>query len=167
MNWEAAAAIAEVTGAVAVVVSLIYLAVQIRQNTRVVRGSTLDAITAHQQSELRWSSEMPEVFEKAMDDPEALNFAESWKLSEWTTAAFIARQNEYVQYRQGLLEEEVWQASENIIRLLLGIEWFRKWWQDYGRNNMTATFVAKVESLAGLEPRRVKDELAAVLRRQI
>ena len=36
MNWEAVSTIAEVIGAVAVVVSLVYLAVQIRQNTRQV-----------------------------------------------------------------------------------------------------------------------------------
>lgn len=36
MNWEALGTAAEVVGAVAVVVSLVYLAVQIRQNTRQV-----------------------------------------------------------------------------------------------------------------------------------
>jgi len=34
MNWEALGAIGEIVGAVAVVVTLVYLAVQIRQNTR-------------------------------------------------------------------------------------------------------------------------------------
>lgn len=34
MNWPVAEAVAQVVGAVAVVVSLIYLAAQIRQNTR-------------------------------------------------------------------------------------------------------------------------------------
>jgi hypothetical protein len=36
MNWQAIGTIAEVVGAAAVVVSLVYLAVQIRQNTRQV-----------------------------------------------------------------------------------------------------------------------------------
>jgi hypothetical protein len=36
MNWEAIGTVAEVVGAVAVVVSLVYLAAQIRQNTRQV-----------------------------------------------------------------------------------------------------------------------------------
>jgi hypothetical protein len=34
MNWDAISTIAEVVGAAAVVVSLIYLAVQIQQNTK-------------------------------------------------------------------------------------------------------------------------------------
>ena len=40
MNWEALGAIGEIVGAVAVVLTLGYLAVQIRQNTRSVRAST-------------------------------------------------------------------------------------------------------------------------------
>ncbi len=36
MNWDAIGAIAELFGAVGVIASLVYLAVQIRQNTRTV-----------------------------------------------------------------------------------------------------------------------------------
>jgi len=39
MNWELAASIAEVVGAVAVVVSLVYLAIQIRSNTRAAKAN--------------------------------------------------------------------------------------------------------------------------------
>ena len=38
MNWEAIGTLAEVVGAIAVVVSLLYVAIQIRQNTRQVEG---------------------------------------------------------------------------------------------------------------------------------
>jgi hypothetical protein len=38
MNWEALGAIGEIVGTVAVVVTLGYLAVQIRQNTRTMRA---------------------------------------------------------------------------------------------------------------------------------
>ena len=165
VNWDAVSAGSEVIGAIAVVISLVYLAVQIRQNTMAVRGSTLDAITAHMQEELRWSSEMPVVFRKAMEDPAALTYEESWQLSEWVTAAFTARQNEYHQYRQGMLDEEVWEAIENIIRLLMGIAWIREWWQEYGRKQLAQSFVRKVESLGELSDRDVTSELTSVFGR--
>ena len=44
MNWEAIGAIGEVIGALGVIVTLGYLAVQIRQNTASVKGSTLQAM---------------------------------------------------------------------------------------------------------------------------
>lgn len=40
MNWDAFGAIAEFGGAIAVVVSLLYLAAQVRHNTRAVQGAT-------------------------------------------------------------------------------------------------------------------------------
>lgn len=166
VNWDAVSAYSEVIGAIAVVVSLVYLALQIRQNTRAIRGSTLDAITAHMQEELRWSSEMPLVFKKALDDPDTLTFEESWQLSEWVTAAFTARQNEYHQYRQGLLDDDVWGASENIIRLLMGMAWVQNWWQDYGRKNLADSFVRQVESLVNVSERDVATELASVFGRK-
>ncbi len=42
MNWEAIAAIGQVAGAAAVMFTLIYLAVQIRQNTAAVATATYE-----------------------------------------------------------------------------------------------------------------------------
>ena len=43
MNWEAIAAIGELVGAAAVLITLIYLAVQIRQNTAAVATATYES----------------------------------------------------------------------------------------------------------------------------
>jgi hypothetical protein len=45
MNWEAVGAIAELFAAVGVIVSLLYLAAQIRQNTQSVQASTFQEFT--------------------------------------------------------------------------------------------------------------------------
>jgi len=44
MNWEALAAVGEILGAVAVFVTLLYLAIQVRQNTAAMTTSTYDSI---------------------------------------------------------------------------------------------------------------------------
>ena len=163
IDWQVAAAISEVVGAVAVVISLVYLAYQVRQNTRAIRGSTLDAITDHQQDELRWSAEISHIWKKALDAPDTLTFDESWQLGEWTNAAFTARQNEFHQYRHGLLDKEVWLASENIIRLLVAIEWVRNWWQEHARNDRSAEFAALVDRIIDENDRDVVSEIGAAL----
>lgn len=152
MNWDAISAISEIIGAVAVVVSLIYVAVQIRQNTKAIRGSTLDAITAHQQAELRWSGELATEFRKAIEAPETLSFEERWQLSEWMTAAMTARQNEFHQYQQGLLDDEVWSSIESIIKLVLGNAFARTWWHEAGRPNLSRSFVVTVERIVDMSP---------------
>ena len=44
MNWEAIGAIGEITGALAVVVTLVYLSFQLRHNTYATRASTAQAL---------------------------------------------------------------------------------------------------------------------------
>jgi hypothetical protein len=45
MNWEAVGAISQIVGAVLVGITLIYLAVQLRQNTSALKSSTFLAIS--------------------------------------------------------------------------------------------------------------------------
>ena len=47
MNWDAIGAVAEILGAIAVVVTLIYVAIQIRQGTKVARASAYLEYGAH------------------------------------------------------------------------------------------------------------------------
>lgn len=43
MNWEALGALGEIAGAMAVIVTLVYLSVQIRQNTKASRVAAVQA----------------------------------------------------------------------------------------------------------------------------
>lgn len=55
MNWEALGAVAEPIGALGVIATLAYLAVQIRQNTRAVRAQTYDSFVSQFRS---WNEPM-------------------------------------------------------------------------------------------------------------
>ena len=46
MNWEAVSAVSQLVGSLAVVVSVLYLAVQLRSSTRVARVAAMDAAAA-------------------------------------------------------------------------------------------------------------------------
>lgn len=45
MNWGAVGTIGEIVGAVAVVITLVCLAMQIRQNTKAVQAAAIDSAT--------------------------------------------------------------------------------------------------------------------------
>jgi pyridoxal biosynthesis lyase PdxS len=73
MNWEAISAVAEIIGVIAVVVSLGYVSVQIRQNTKVARAATRQAIaesTENLTSDLISNAEIAEIFVKHMNGEE-------------------------------------------------------------------------------------------------
>jgi len=147
MNWEAAGAIGEIVGAVAVVLSVLYLALQIRQNTRVVQGATIQGITETGQRENRWSSDMASVFIKAIESPGSMSSLETFQMGEWLTAAMIARQNEYLQYQRGLLDQEMWDASVGIVRSIMSVDFSRSWWRSWDKTVYSPGFVAVIEKI--------------------
>jgi hypothetical protein len=147
MNWDAVGAIGEVIGAIAVIATLLYLAIQIRQNTKAIRSTTLTAITEHKHFELRWSSDIATAWRKSLTDPSSLTPDESWQMAEWMTSSIVARQNEFFQHKHGLIDDDTWEASEKIISLALSGDWARNWWNEFGPNAFTEDFVAVVEDI--------------------
>lgn len=147
MNWDAIGAIGETLGALAVVISLLYLAAQIRQNSRVVKGTSAQSITQTIQSELRWSSDMGEIMVKVINDPDSLSPVEAFQLGEWTTAAMWARQNEYIQYQQKLIDEGVWHGCRGILHSTFSIPWMRVWWLSFDKTVFTDDFLMLVDEV--------------------
>ena len=82
MNWEAAGAIGEIAGALAVVVTLAYLAVQVRHNTALAQANAFEQSTETSNAAFQplLDSDMAELFLKgcsgylALDPPDRLRF---------------------------------------------------------------------------------------------
>lgn len=76
MNWEAVGAIGEVVGAVAVISTLIYLAVQVRQNNRNLAEATSASISqsfASINSRISSDEKFAELFIRGRNDIDSLN----------------------------------------------------------------------------------------------
>ena len=138
---------AELIGIAALVISLVIVVYELRQNTSALQGTATDAISGRQQFELYWSSEMAAVFVKAIKYPEKLTAIESWQLSEWHTSAIAARQSEFSQYRLGLIEESDWQTTEGVIQSMFSFKWSRDWWEAYRKFPWNDDFKQRVDDL--------------------
>ena len=72
MDWNALGAIGEIVGALAVFLTLIYLAIQIRQNTLAVQASAMDSANK-QVSQVRESifsdSEIANLYRRGNENP--------------------------------------------------------------------------------------------------
>jgi hypothetical protein len=147
VNWEAVGAIGEVIGALAVIATLLYLALQVRQNTKAIKGATLNAITDHHQFELRWSSDIATAWRKSLTEPESLTPDESWQIAEWMASSMLARQNEFFQHKQGLIDDDTWDASEKAIKMGLASNWSRNWWKEFSPHAFTEPFVNMVNNV--------------------
>ena len=76
MNWNIISTLAETVGAIAVVTSLVYLAVQVRQNTRATKSgasSYIDEALARILSAIRGDAEFADIWLRGCQDLESLD----------------------------------------------------------------------------------------------
>jgi hypothetical protein len=156
MTLEGWAAIAEIIGAIAVVITLIYLAVQIRHskesldaNTKAIRGQAISDITRNIHDQMHMLSQGHDVasaFQKFAAE-ESLDSQDSFLIDTILSAVFSARQNEFFQWRQGLLDDDVFQSLHHVIHTCLGPENGKHWWENEGKRMFTPAFVDFVENL--------------------
>jgi hypothetical protein len=144
----------EIVGGIAVVASLVYLALQIRQNTRAVRGSTL-----HMNTDL-WASlflhlsdpTVAQAYVAGMagrPDIKPLHYTQFFLVCK---AMFLALEDQLHQASQGTLDPEVYAAYERATcQQLLAFPGFRTWWQQT-RSTFTPRFAERIEVLIAATP---------------
>lgn len=149
MNWDAVGAIAEVAGAIAVIVTLGYLAVQIRDNTRAMRAQALSDVTGNLATEINLLAQGHDVLSVIMKTQadEDLTELERMILDAFLTQALMSRQNEFLQHQQGLLDDEVLISMQHTTLLLLSSSTARDWWEKEGKLMTADTFTAYVDGL--------------------
>ena len=134
MNWDALGAIAELLGAVAVFVTLVYLALQIRQNTKAVRASAMHASVTHV-AELRRDvysdAEMTDIYIRGNADPESLNPVEQTRYRTLVHNMMMSQVNTFAQVRYADLPESSWTSQAPIIQRVLGNAGGRWFWQGF------------------------------------
>lgn len=113
MNWDAIGAIGEIAGALGVIVTLIYLAIQLRQSTK---ASHVTAVQNSMENSARFSelisthSELGRTFYLGLSNPEELN-ADEMRRFVSTLNVFMRRESvAYYLYKAGTMPKELWTA---------------------------------------------------------
>ena len=80
MNWDALGAVAELLGAIAVIVSIIYLAAQVRQTRLQLQSQAEDNITsrAFEAYSPVYEGNNASIFRRGLESPESLNADEAF-----------------------------------------------------------------------------------------
>jgi hypothetical protein len=150
-------------GGIGVVVTLVYLAFQVRQNsallaqnTNAVQSSAYQAVTNNLNAYNEWfvtNRDLAELLVKAADDLDSLEVADRMRLQGMSSAAFRNFENLHGQYQPGLICEEQWIGWKRLLRGMLRINpAHRSFWLDAGHLLYTPAFQALVaELLASLD----------------
>ena len=129
MNWDAIGAIGEILGALAVVVSVFYLAVQIRQNTKSMKAGAERELSLAAISNLDLAStQMPILVVKASKDISQLTEDEIAQFGWWTNGTMRFWETAFYQFKEGYISESSWEAIQNQIRMFLQSDGIQKYW---------------------------------------
>jgi hypothetical protein len=131
-DLQSLANIGEIVGAVAVVVSLVYLAVQVRQNTKAQQSENfsraLDRIAA-MQATLSQDSESAVVFSNGVSDTATLSPRERLQFTWAMYELFGAFEFLYLSSLQNAIPEEIWERWSSAIAWWLMFPGVQSWWQ--------------------------------------
>ena len=134
MNWEAYGATAEMLGALAVIISLLYLASQVRQNTATSRFSRYDSFV-HTIIDVRTSiadnETLSRVWEIGMRAPSELNEVESVQLRLLFYNAIQTMESLHLQLTQSGLDKEIWLRQKPMLTRVIGSVGGGEWWSIY------------------------------------
>ena len=132
MNWEAIGAIGEILGAVAVVATLGYLAIQIRQNTASSQAATeLEAtkILGAWLSRGGVDDDLPRLWDEvATADEDQLPSGDYRRYMFWVAELFHLAEGVFVQFQRGFLSKETWEEWERIMAGFLQTPPVKDWW---------------------------------------
>jgi len=113
MNWEAIGAIGEVVGALAVVITLLFLVTQMRSNTNAIRAQTVHDLAKSRSEYLlagAGSHEIGGACSKAVEQGfDSLNTKEEFQLRNYVISAIYTYKNAYEQKELGTLTESEWE----------------------------------------------------------
>ena len=131
MNWEAIGAVGEIAGALGVIISLIYLASQIRTQNRESRLAAATEWTNQWNDFLASVAERPrlaEVWMKGLQDFSSLNESEVIQFSASIGRFFRVAESLHDQYTQGRLDPKTWRGIGRTLSDVSRNPGVKAWW---------------------------------------
>jgi len=130
MNWEAIGAVGEIVGAAGVILTLGYLAMQIRQNTRALGSTAAQSVSSTAVDITFRILENPDLsatFEKTFGGTQSLSASERFRMNVTMRALFRTIENQFYQNEQGFLVQ-LWPGYHHNLSNLLRVPFVRDWW---------------------------------------
>ncbi len=149
MTLEQWANLGEFLGGIAVVASLIYLAIQIRQNTATVRSATLAQNTDIWRGLLLEIArpEFSQAYLKGTAGAPDLSPEDLRQFFLMCRILFVAFENQYYQYSHDTLDRDIYLGYERSIKnQLLSAPGFRIYWR-LSRQEFSPAFMQRVDGL--------------------
>jgi len=153
MNWDAVSAIAGLLGAIGVIITLIYLSAQIKQNNNQLSGAATTAVYEYQRKLVELLTEDTELYKIALRGNEDLNSLNEWEKQRFTLWCLYETgmwEMCHQQYKQGVLDESIYLGKVKYWMQLHSSPGRREWWNMHSAmhsNEFYKDISAQLESI--------------------
>jgi len=130
MNWDAISAVSQLVGSIAVVISVLYLAVQLRSSTRVARVAAQDAAAAALRDITKpfmENAELGHLWRIGLEDSKSLSADDQARFFHAAHQFLKAFETIHFHYVYGLLDAQLWEGWRELLRHYVatpGIEYY-------------------------------------------
>ena len=129
--FEALGNIGDFLGGVGVLVTLLYLASQIRQNSQSVRNAAAESVFQALIANIQTAASSPQlarVIALGQSDIESLTEDERAQFILWMYGWFRMLERAYVHYRAGYVDEGEWKGHEQNLASVMRSDAVQRWW---------------------------------------
>lgn len=138
------------------VLSLIYVGIQLKQNTKAIRLTTMESVLQQfrdHEALVCQSSEVADIFWRGHQDPSTLKGPEVMRYHQLCNYYYKSFENAYFQYRDGVLEKENWMSLKQFFVDVGNLPGMQQYWNKRKSwySNRFQTFIAE-EIISG-QPR--------------
>ncbi len=139
---------AEIIGAVAVVVSLIYVGASVNQNTNALMVANHQALVAMDQSTTDWlkDPEFASTMDIASDEADQLSSVQKRQLYSYYAGKLNAWEFAFLTHENEMMADNIWIGWDAHYRTVLNAEAVRNFWQ-LDRESWSPAFKRYVDSI--------------------
>jgi len=123
VNWDAIGAIGEVIGAFAVFISLLYLALQIRNSRRsdqIIASAGAASAVDEWMSQIVRDEDLYDLYRRGLTDYESLSRSEKGRFSMLVLQFLRSTETIWLQLQMGAIETGYWSGMEGAIKMIVG-----------------------------------------------
>ena len=155
--------LAQIGGVIGVIASMIYVAIQIRNNARATRAATFQQLSSAMANNwLSWgsNSEMVSLMLRASDDFDALNRVEKARMRFFLMGYARNFENAFFQHKIGTLKKRDWVGISADIHILFSMPGSRKVWP-LVKNRSSPEFQTYIDAIVKTaEAKQAADDVA-------
>ena len=129
LQWDQITSIATIVGVVGGLISVYFVVLEIRRSAQATEGATVQSLMSMEKDVFGLLANHASMYLRGCDDISNLSAVEKFQFERLVAVQMSLSYSAFVQYGQGLIDDEVWEAYANALKKYLSAEGFRASWK--------------------------------------